>query len=165
MNGPSSRFAWLVPSGNFSGSLYGLILVSSVVVTFSKDQDIELMAVALVVTSAVFALAHAWAHALGAAAESHRPVDRQALAHSLGHEWPIVNAALPSALALGLAGAGLYTVETGLWIAVCVNVVLLFTWGAGLREISGGTLVQSLAAGLSSAALGLVLVLLKVLVH
>jgi hypothetical protein len=55
--------------------------------------------------------------------------------------------------------------ETELWIAVLVNVGLLFTWGAGLRQLAGGTSLQALMAGLASASLGLVLIVLKVLVH
>jgi hypothetical protein len=160
----SSRFSRLLPRGNLSGSLYGLILVTSVMVTFD-DQDVELVGLALVVTAAVFALAHAWAHALGTAATTHMLVDRHAFVRSITHEWPIVQAALPSVLVLALAAAGLYSVQTGLWIAAVANVLLLFVWGAGLRELAGGTLAQALTAGLSSAALGLVLVALKALVH
>ena len=55
--------------------------------------------------------------------------------------------------------------NTGLWVGLSVNVVLLFVWGAGLRELSGGSAAQILGAGMSSAALGLVLVALKVFVH
>ena len=44
-------------------------------------------------------------------------------------------------------------------------VGLLFMWGAGLRQLSGGTSTQALGAGLASTSLGLVLIVLKVLVH
>ena len=158
-------FARLVPrGGNLAGSLYGLILVTSVIVTLG-GKEIELLAVALVVTSAVFALAHAWAHALDEAATEHRAVDRHRFRRSLTHEWPIVTAALPSAVLVALAALGLYSTDTALWVALGVNIVLLFVWGAGLRELSGGTLAEMLGAGASTAALGLILVLLKVLVH
>ena len=157
-------FARVVPRGNLAGSLYGLILVTSVIVTLS-GKEIELLAVALVVTSAVFALAHAWAHALSEAAEEQRAVDRHRFARSLTHEWPIVQAALPAAVLVALAALGVWSTDTALWVALGVNVVLLFVWGAGLRELAGGTLAQMLAAGASTAALGLILVLLKVLVH
>jgi hypothetical protein len=157
-------FARVLPRGNLAGSLYGLILVTSVIVTLS-GQSVERMGVALVVTSAVFALAHAWAHALAEAAAKDAAVDRHHLGVSLAREWPIVEAALPAAILLALAAAGLYSPDTALWIAAGVNVVLLFAWGAGLRELAGGTLAQVLAAGMSTASLGLVLVALKVLVH
>jgi hypothetical protein len=76
-----------------------------------------------------------------------------------------VEAALPAALVLLFAGLDVYSTETALWIAVLVNVGLLFTWGAGLRQLAGGTSLQALMAGLASASLGLVLIVLKVLVH
>ena len=76
-----------------------------------------------------------------------------------------MEAALPAALVLLLAGLDVYSTETALWIAVLVNVGLLFTWGAGLRQLSGGTSLQALGAGLASTSFGLVLIVLKVLVH
>jgi hypothetical protein len=157
-------FARVVPRDNLAGSLYGLILVTSVIVTLG-GKEVELLAVALVVTSVVFALAHAWAHALGEAATEHHAVDRHRFKRSLTHEWAIVQAALPSAVLVALAALGLYSTDTALWVALGVNVVLLFLWGAGLRELAGGTLAQMLGAGASTASLGLILVLLKVLVH
>jgi len=160
----TSRIARLLPRTNITGSLYGLVLVSSVLVTLG-GKDLEWAAIAVVVTAGVFALAHAWARALGEAAARRAPVDRHALRHSLRHELPIVGAATPAALALVLAAVGVYSVDTGLWVGLSVNVVLLFVWGAGLRELSGGSPAQILGAGMSSAALGLVLVALKVFVH
>jgi hypothetical protein len=160
-----SRFAHLLPRGNLAGSLYGLILVTSVIATLEQNEEqIGLMIAALVVTALVFALAHAWAHALDAAARARTPVDRHLLVRGIQHEWPIVQAALPASIVLALASFDLYTVATALWIAVGVNVGLLFLWGAVLRDIAGGTLTQALLGGLSSAALGLLLVLLKVIV-
>jgi hypothetical protein len=160
-----SRFAHLVPRGNLAGSLYGLILVTSVIATLEQNEEqVGLMIAAIVVTALVFALAHAWAHALDAAARARKPVDRHVLVRGIRHEWPIVQAALPASIALTLAGFDLYTVATALWIAAGVNVGLLFVWGAVLRDIAGGSLAQVLLGGLSSAALGLLLVLLKVIV-
>jgi hypothetical protein len=162
----SSGFARLLPEGNLAGRLYGTVLVTSVLATLGASEErVGFMIAAVHVTALVFALAHAWAHALDATAATRAPVDRRALARALGREWPIVQSALPATVALALAAAGVYSVDAGLWVAVIVNVCLLFVWGAGLRELAAGTALQILAAGLSSASLGLVLVLLKVLVH
>jgi hypothetical protein len=163
--GPRTGLIRFVPRGNLEGSLYGLILVTSVMATLEQDEErVGLMIAALVITALVFALAHAWAHALDAAAKARRPLDRHMLAAGVRHEWPIVQAALPASIVLALAATDLYTVATGLWIATAVNVGLLFVWGAALREVAGGTLGQTLLAGLSSASLGLLLVLLKIVV-
>ena len=117
------------------------------------------------VTAFVFALAHAWSHALARSGAEHTPITRRSMRGSLSHEWPIVESALPAALMLLPAALGIYSVYTGLWLAMSVNVALLFVWGAGLRQLAGGTSLQILASGMATAALGLVLVVLKIIVH
>ena len=149
-----------------AGRLYGAILVTSVIVGLGKTESQPgLMIVAVVVTTLVFALAHAWARVLGRSAEDRRPVNVRALAAGFRHEWSIVEAAFPAAVALALAAAGVYSVATALWVAVIVNAALLFVWATALRRLAGGTVAQALLAGLFGCALGLVLILLKVLVH
>jgi hypothetical protein len=155
----------LLPGGNLAGSLYGTVLVTSVLVAFTGSERAGLIVASVLVTAIVFALAHAWAHALAGSAAESKPVDRHALRRALGHEWTIVEAALPAAAVLLLSALDVYSVETGLWIAVLLNVALLFVWGIGLRRLSGGTSLQALGAGLASASLGLLLVLLKLVVH
>jgi hypothetical protein len=164
---PGARpfFARLIPGGNLAGSLYGTVLVTSVLAAFAGSEEVGYVIAAVLVTTSVFALAHAWAHALARSGAARAPLDRHALLSSIGHEFPIVQAALPAAVVLLLAALDLFSVETGLWIAVFVNVALLFIWGAGLRQLAGGRGLQVLGAGLASAFLGLVLVALKVLVH
>ena len=123
------------------------------------------MIAAVVVTAFVFALAHAWAIGLAKSAESGAPFGARAFGAGLRHEWPMVQAAFPASAALALAALGVYSVETGLSVAFWVNVAVLFGWAALLRRSIGGSLAQALLAGLGGAVLGLVLVLLKVLVH
>jgi hypothetical protein len=158
-------FVRLLPGGNLAGSLYGTVLVTSVLVAFNDTERLGLIVAGVLVTAVVFALAHAWARALATSGAERRPLDRHALRHAVGHEGAIVEAALPATAVLLPAAFDLYSVGTGLWIAVLLNVGLLFVWGVGLRQLSGGTLLQTLGAGLASATLGLVLVLLKILVH
>jgi hypothetical protein len=68
-------------------------------------------------------------------------------------------------LALVPAALGVYSADAGLWVAILANTGLLFAWGAILRHRADGTPAQLVAAGLTTAALGLVLVLLKALLH
>jgi hypothetical protein len=157
--------ARLVPDGNLAGSLYGTVLVTSVLATFEGSEPVGLIIAAVLVTTLIFELAHAWADALAESGAARRPLDRHALRRSIRHELSIVEAALPAVLMLLLAGLNVYSTETALWIAVLVNVGLLFIWGAGLRQLSGGTSAQVLGAGLASTSLGLALIALKVLVH
>ena len=142
-----------------------MVLVTSVLAAFAGSESVGYVIAAVLVTTSVFALAHAWAHALARSGADRAPLDRHALLGSIGHELPIVQAALPAGIVLLLAALDVYSVEAALWIAVLVNVALLFVWGAGLRQLVGGTRLQVVGAGLASASLGLVLVALKVLVH
>ena len=157
--------ARLLPSGNLAGSLYGIVLVTSVLVTFAGTDEVGFILAGAIVTAVVFALAHAWAHALARSQAARAPIDRHALLHSLRQEWTIVEAAFPATIVLALAAIGLYSPATGLWIAVLVNVALMFVWGAGVRRLAGGTTMQTVAAGFASASLGFVLVVLKIIVH
>jgi hypothetical protein len=162
---PLPRLARLIPDGNLAGSLYGTVLVTSVLIAFDGSEQVGLMIAAVLVTTLVFELAHAWADALAESGAARRPLDVHVLRRYIRHELSIVEAAVPAVLVLLLAGVGVYSNETALWIAVLVNVALLFTWGVGLRQLAGGTSTQALAAGLASTSLGLVLIVLKVLVH
>jgi hypothetical protein len=81
------------------------------------------------------------------------------------HEWPMVESVSPALIALAFAAVGIYSEKTGLWVAIIANTVLLFVWGGLLRHRAGGSPFEFVMAGLTTAALGLALVALKVLVH
>ena len=157
----------MLPRRNLAASVYGTVLVSSVIVGLgqAKLSAVEMM-IAIAVTSTVFALAHAWSNGLARSAS-----DREALAFShmlegVEHEWPMVLSAIPALVALALAALGVYTAKSGLWIAIVANTLLLFCWGAILRQQGeGASTIQLVAAGLTTASLGLMLVALKALVH
>jgi hypothetical protein len=164
--GQSSGLWRLLPRQNLAASVYGTILVSSVIVGLAGTSLAagEMMA-AVAVTAFVFVLAHAWATSLARSGEDRRAMSAGHLLDGLRHEWPMVEAVAPTLLALALAAFGAYSVKTGLWIAIIANTALLFVWGAILRHQAGGTPAQFLAAGLTTAMLGLVLVALKTLLH
>lgn len=164
---PQPHGLWrLLPRENLSASVYGTILVSSVIVGLAgTDLTAGAMMAALAVTALVFALAHAWSEALARSAD-----DREALAvghvlHGIRREWPMVEAVIPALVAIGLAALGVYSENTGLWIAIIANTVLLFAWGAILRHRAAGSALEFIGAGLTTATLGLALVALKVLIH
>jgi hypothetical protein len=141
-------------------------LVSSVIVGLAETNlGAGAMMAALAVTALVFALAHAWATALARSADDRQALSPGHLLDGIRHEWPMVEAVAPALVALALAAVGIYSESTGLWVAIIANTVLLFVWGAILRHRAAGSPVEFLAAGLTTAMLGLVLVALKVLVH
>jgi hypothetical protein len=68
-------------------------------------------------------------------------------------------------IALGLAWAGAYSTDTGVDVAIVANLTLLFVWGAALDRRAGSAPLHAAWAGTAAAALGGILVVLKVLVH
>jgi hypothetical protein len=161
-----ARLRRLLPRQNLAASVYGTVLVSSVIVGLGKSKlAAGQMMAAIAVTAFVFALAHAWSIALAQSAADRQAVSIGHVLEGIRHEWPMVEASGPALLALALAVADVYPAKTGLWIAMIANTVLLFVWGAVLRHRAAGTPAQFLLAGLTTAMLGLALVLLKVLVH
>lgn len=155
-----------MPRENLSASVYGTILVSSVIVGLAgTDLTAGVMMAALGVTALVFALAHAWSRALARSADDRAALSARHVLDGIRHEWPMVEAVTPALLALVPAVLGVYTERTALWIAIIANTVLLFAWGAILRHRAAGSPLEFIAAGLTTAALGLALVALKVLIH
>jgi hypothetical protein len=159
--------SWAAKAIVLSGSVYGTILASSIIVALSyKEHGSALvMIAALAVTEFVFTAAHAWSallasgHARGALPS---PAD---VVHALRHEWPVLQATWPAMLALTLAAVGVYSANTGVNLALVANAVILFLWGLGLAWLQDIPLPLAIAAGVVTCGLGVALVALKVMVH
>ena len=155
----------LLPTGNLAATLYGTILITSVIATLPPNIGPGYAIASLIVTSLIFVLAHCWADAMKASFDEGQPLSVRHLLRTFRQEWPIVRSAFPSCLALLLAAAGLYSTATAFWIATIINVLLLMMWGAEMRRVTGGTTVQIILAGMVSSVFGLLLIALKVIVH
>jgi hypothetical protein len=162
---PRTGIARLLPSDNLEGSLYGVVLATSLLATLDDHEAPGYAIAALLITAIVFALAHAWSRAMGWSAAQRAALHGAALLRSVWRESALVLGALPAMLALVPVALGWYSTETGLWLGLAVNVALLFVWGAGVRRLAGGSRPQAAWSGLASSSLGLLLALLKVFVH
>jgi hypothetical protein len=123
------------------------------------------MMATMAVTTLVFALAHAWSRALARSADDRLALSPGHVIDGIRHEWPMVEAVTPALVALGLAVLDVYSTRTGLWVGIIANTVLLFAWGAILRHRAAGSPLEVIAAGMTTAMLGVLLVALKVVVH
>ena len=72
----------------------------------------------------------------------------------LRHSWPILSAALPAGLAVGLAAAGVYSVATGLWVAEYLGVGALALIGCWAALVSDRSPVARVAFPVVLVALG-----------
>jgi hypothetical protein len=156
------------PHANPARAIYGTILVMAVIAALSHDDSVrsaELIA-GVLATTFVFWIAHVYAEVLGSRLEGEggRPTLANVAVAARG-EWPLVEASLLPVLGLLLGVLGIVKTETAVYIAIGAGVVELFGYGiAAGRQLHlsrGGVIV----VGVVNGTLGLVIVVLKVLVH
>jgi hypothetical protein len=153
---------------NPARAIYGTILVMAVITALSHDDSVksaELIA-GVLATTFVFWIAHVYAEVLG------QRVEGEAGRFSFGNvavaargEWPLVEASLLPVLALLLGVVGVVETNTAVGIAIGAGVVELFGYGIAAGRRLRLSLRATIAVALVNGALGLVIVLLKVLVH
>jgi hypothetical protein len=148
-----------------AGAIYGTIVVAGLLAATGPDDDPEIWPTALwiLVTVAVFWVAHAWSQAIAhRAAGVARP---RAMREALAHHWPLVQAAFPPIAVMVLASLLGADDETAILVAAWSCVLLLAGWGVvvGRREHESAGRILLTAA--ECAALGFVMVVLKIVIH
>ncbi|MFJ7152439.1 hypothetical protein ACIQVT_30320 [Streptomyces sp. NPDC100445] len=142
---------------DYTGAVYGSMLAASVVIGASglgEFPRLRLMLL-LLVTGLVFWVGHVHAHLFGARL-AQRPLDRATVVRVCREEWPIVEAAVPPAVAVAVSPLfGLGVVGAG-WLAVAVAVAGQVGWSAvGARRagaswrLVAGTAAVNLLLGLA----------------
>ncbi|MGW4564424.1 hypothetical protein ACWEN3_19080 [Streptomyces sp. NPDC004561] len=145
---------------DYTGGVYGSMLAVSVVVGAAAAGSIARpeLVLLLLLTGVAFWLAHVHAQLFGARL-AQQPLNRRAVLHVCRDEWPIVNAAVPPAVAvavsplLGLDAAGAY------WLALAVAVAGQMGWSWAAARRAGAS--WYLAAGTASVNLLLGLLILS----
>jgi hypothetical protein len=154
-------------SGSATEGVYGLILATSVIAVSREHHpsDAGRVALTVLVTAAVFWLAHVYAHMLGAGVSQARRPTRTELAHALAEHWSLVEVIFPVVLVLGLGAIGLIPDRAALVTATVIGLVELAAAGGYAAIARGAGWRATVASAAIALALGLVVVLLKVLVH
>jgi hypothetical protein len=138
------------------------------VIAVSRDHhpsDAGSVALAVLVTAVVFWLAHVYADLLGEGVSQGRRPTPTELAHALRQHWSLVEVVVPLVVVLASGAIGVIPDRAALTGATAVALVELAGAGgyaAATRAAGPRGIVVSAAVAL---ALGLVVVLLKVLVH
>ncbi|MGA7397154.1 MAG: hypothetical protein WBW62_06865 [Solirubrobacterales bacterium] len=151
---------------NYAGAIYGTILSMSVVTTVSKDPELGAVAIAgwTAATAFVFFLAHAYADIV--AAGFARPREAKTVAReAMRKEWPLVQGSLIPAAAMLLAPIGLVSEDTATYVAVLTGVVVLFVAGISIGTRQKLRWSRRLMIGAINAAIGFLIVALKIFVH
>jgi hypothetical protein len=148
---------------DLSSAVYGSLLVTTLVAAQARtDASTEFIVATLLISVGVFWLTEVWSEVV-----NHRvrgPINRAGLFEIARDESPMLLAAIPPALALATASLGLTTAEQAIDLALVVGVIQLFIWGLVVgRAVDRGWGVALLIASVD-CALGLLIVVLKVLV-
>ncbi|MBL1098638.1 hypothetical protein [Streptomyces coffeae] len=147
---------------DYSGAVYGSLLAASVVAgtgTPAPYPRVQLVAL-LLITGLVFWAAHVYARLAGERL-GERPLNGREVRRVALHEWPIVQAAVPPAVAVAISpllGLGL---EGTSWLALGVAVAEQVGWASVAVRRAGASLRLTLVAGAGNLLLGLVIVTAK----
>ena len=150
-------------STDVASAIYGSMLVT-VLLAAQSGAETAVARVGLYVILGIFAfwLTHIWATLVGMRLDG--PVTRQIVAEAAREESPMLGAAVPPLIALGLGMTGILAAVDALNLALWVAVVQLFVWGVAVGRAVGRTWGSAIVVGIVDLLLGLAIVSLKVFV-
>ena len=157
---------WLFErNDNLAGAIYGTILVMSIIAAADFHENLWRTLVLLLVTSAVFWLAHVYAHALALSIDESETFSRAEVRRVAGREWPLLQAAVVPSLILLIGAVGLVGTMAAYRLAIGYGAAALVWWGLvfARKESLSGT--ATVAVVVVNAAFGIFIVLLKELVQ
>ncbi len=164
--GLTTRLSRRAIGERLAGFIYGTIIVLSVLVAGSRafPDDAARIAVVVVVTSAVFWLAHVYAHVLAHSVTHDEHLSRAELWRIARREGSIVEAAVPPLAPLLLGALGAVSTHAAVWIAFGLGLGVLAVQGVVFARVERLGWPATLLVVAANLSLGAVLVALKVLV-
>ena len=149
------------PQRDYSWTVYGSILVTTLLVVESQaDESPDFIGLTIVISIAVFWLAHAWSEVIGL--RVHGPVGLRPILEIVRDQATILVAAVVPVALLGIRLTGVYSDATAVNLALAVSVVQLFLWGIVIGRAARATWPTTLLIALVDLGFGLVVVGLKV---
>ena len=154
----------LTPPGpiRFGAAVYGSFLAASVIgLAYETGEDARAMTATAFASMLIFWLAHVWSEVVGENVSAGASFSLRVVAPIARREWPLVEAAVVPTALLALAWAGLWSRDTGAFLALAATILQITSWGvvAGLR--SGGTWWNAGMLGAGQGLLGIALLLLE----
>jgi hypothetical protein len=148
------------------GFIYGTIVVLAVVVAGARAYPKEPghIAVLVVVTVGVFWLAHVYSHAIGHSVAHDEHLSLAELRHVARREASILEAALPSVVALLLGAVGILSPEVSVWAALILGLGVLVVEGLTFARVERLGWLGTLGVVSANLGLGVLLIGLKLLV-
>jgi len=153
-------------NGNFAAAVYGSILAAGVVASLDVGHvSSGGMTIALAGSLLVFWLAHVWSEAIADRMQDPQPYSWRRVRAVAAWHWPMVQAAAGPLAALLLADLGVWSLATAVTVALAISVAQLVGWGVTVGRRTFGSWPAALLSGAVDGLLGVVLIVLKTLVH
>jgi hypothetical protein len=151
--------------GTIAGTVYGTIVVMATVTAGSNGDETHAwrLAIVVVVTVLVLWAAHVYSDALAESLEQGRRLDRAELGSVARRELSIPGAAVAPVAALALAGLGVLSDQTAVWLALGIGVLTLGVQGRRYAVVEQLDRTGTVTAVALNVFLGLVIVGLKAL--
>ncbi|MFE2039813.1 hypothetical protein ACFXAZ_02605 [Streptomyces sp. NPDC059477] len=147
---------------DYTGGVYGSMLAASVVIgagSLGEFPRAELVLL-LLLTGVVFWFAHVHAQLFGARL-AHQSLNRRVVLRVCREEWPIVNAAVPPALAVAVSPLLGLDVLGALWLALSVAVAGQVGWSVAAAHRAGASRRLMIITASVNLLLGLLIIALK----
>jgi len=150
-----------------ANAIYGTILVTAVIVALSEDRAASAgeLIEAVATTTVVFWLAHSYADFLGERTLTGGPAARMGVRDALLRDVAMLEVAVLPLLALLLGVIHLVSRGHAVVAALAIGVAELFAWGYLAGRAPGASVRRSASIGLFNCGLGVLIVLLKALIH
>lgn len=149
--------------GDAASAVYGTILAASILIASAGGPGVVLLT--MISTGVVFWLAHAHVSLMRRVVRQGEHVDWHKIRATLYEEWPLVQASLSPAAPLLLAVLGIISETRATEIGIGICFVGLAAWGLVVARAAKLTRRQTIIAVGINLALGLLLVVLKSILH
>jgi hypothetical protein len=147
------------------GFIYGTIVVLAVIVAGAKAFPDESghIAVLVIVTTLVLWLAHVYAHGIAFSVGHQVHLSREELTLIVRRESSIVEAGVPSVVALLLGALGVIPTHVAIWASLGLGLTVLGAQGLVFARIERLGWLGTVAIVTANLMLGLLLIVLKLL--
>jgi hypothetical protein len=148
---------------DYTPAIYGSLLVTTLVaVQWRADANPGFIGLSLATSVFVFYIAHVWAEIVNRRLRG--TIDRRALDHVVITEASMLTAVVVPGILLGLPFFLGVPVDVAIGAALLASLVQLFLWGLAVGRATHGTWPMAVLVGVVDCALGIAVVVLKVVV-
>jgi len=155
-----------VSGERLGGFIYGTIVVLAVVVASNKayPDDPGRIAAVVIITTVVFWMAHVYSHALAYSVGHHEHLSVAELRRISRREASLIEAGVPSIVALLLGAVGVLSAQTSVWAALALGLAVLGVQGVTFARVEQLSWIGTVVVVAINLGLGLLLIGLKIFV-